>query len=57
ILYGKNSDTFKIEVFEGLYTAAKDFIRQRRTLYGSEGHNFAVEVSRSDTWTDMLKKV
>ncbi|KAJ0130331.1 Uncharacterized protein HZ326_26566 [Fusarium oxysporum f. sp. albedinis] len=41
ILYGKNLDAFEKEVFKGLHTAAKE-------------HE---EVSRSDTWTDILKKV
>ncbi|KAG7403200.1 hypothetical protein Forpe1208_v016579 [Fusarium oxysporum f. sp. rapae] len=56
MLYGKNSDAFEKEVFEGLHTAAKEHEVWRRRGSVGKWHNFAVEVSRSDTWTDMLKK-
>ncbi|KAJ0136861.1 putative Cell division control protein 2 [Fusarium oxysporum f. sp. albedinis] len=45
------------EVFEGLHTAAKEHEVWRRRGSVGKWHNFAVEVSRSDMWTDMLKKV
>ncbi|KAG7423622.1 hypothetical protein Forpi1262_v015343 [Fusarium oxysporum f. sp. raphani] len=57
MLYGKNPDAFEKEVFEGLHTAAKEHEVWRRRGSVGKWHNFAVEVSRSDTWTDMLKKV
>ncbi|KAG7423162.1 hypothetical protein Forpi1262_v015728 [Fusarium oxysporum f. sp. raphani] len=57
LLYGKNPDAFEKEVFEGLHTAAKEHEVWRRRGSVGKWHNFAVEVSRSDTWTDMLKKV
>ncbi|OBS15926.1 hypothetical protein FPOA_27978 [Fusarium poae] len=50
-------DAFEKEVFEGLHTAAKEHEVWRRRGSVGKWHNFAVEVSRSDTWTDMLKKV
>ncbi|KAG7420469.1 hypothetical protein Forpi1262_v009353 [Fusarium oxysporum f. sp. raphani] len=53
----KNPDAFEKEVFEGLHTAAKEHEVWRRRVSVGKWHNFAVEVSRSDTWTDMLKKV
>ncbi|TXB97483.1 hypothetical protein FocTR4_00012007 [Fusarium oxysporum f. sp. cubense] len=46
-----------VTVFEGLHTAAKEHEVWRRRGSVGKWHNFAVEVSRSDTWTDMLKKV
>ncbi|KAM5529795.1 hAT family dimerization domain protein [Fusarium oxysporum f. sp. phaseoli] len=52
-----NPDAFEKEVFEGLHTAAKEHEVWRRRVSVGKWHNFAVEVSRSDTWTDMLKKV
>ncbi|KAK6858961.1 hypothetical protein PG995_004814 [Apiospora arundinis] len=57
MLYGKNPDAFEKEVFEGLHTAAKEHEVWRRRGSVGKWHNFAVEVSRSDTWTDMLMKV
>ncbi|KAG6988651.1 hypothetical protein FOFC_02662 [Fusarium oxysporum] len=57
MLYGKNPDAFEKEVFEGLHTAAKEHEVWRRRDSVGKWHNFAVEVSRSDTWTDMLKKL
>ncbi|RKK07622.1 hypothetical protein BFJ65_g17827 [Fusarium oxysporum f. sp. cepae] len=57
MLYGKNPDAFEKEVFEGLHTAAKEHEVWRRRGSVGKWHNFALEVSRSDTWTDMLKKV
>ncbi|KAG7405007.1 hypothetical protein Forpe1208_v015507 [Fusarium oxysporum f. sp. rapae] len=56
IIRDKNPDAFEKEVFEGLHTAAKEHEVWRRRGSVRKWHNFAVEVSRLDTWTDMLKK-
>ncbi|EGU71922.1 hypothetical protein FOXB_17569 [Fusarium oxysporum f. sp. conglutinans Fo5176] len=57
MLFGQDPDAFEQQIYDGQFTAAREHEQWRKRGPVGKWHNFAVEVNRSDIWTDALRKV